>query len=517
MGEDITEGIGGMAVAIPIVVGIVALIVIAFAVAQRYRVTKPDEAIIVTGSGGKRGSDDGLPAAQKVVQGGGVFVMPFIQQAHSISLSSRQISTTINAISHNGIILRLQAVAIVKVGGRDEQIRAAAQRFLGQQEQINTFTEEVLAGSLRSIVGTMTVEQINSDRSAFASKVATESESSLGPQGLAIDTFQIQDISDDVDYLKNLGRPEEARVKQLASISEADAYRESERAKIAAEQDILDARRERDLREAEIKKETDAANAEAAASGPRSEARARQEVLDEEQKVAERQVRIRQQQLEAEVSREADAQRYREEQEAEARRYAQVAEAEAKAKRVELEAQADANRVRLNAEADANKVNLSATAEANRIKLAGEAEADNRRSIADAVEQEGRAEATATREKGLAEAEAMDKKAEAYRNYGDAAIVDTFIAALPKVVSAASEPMSNIKNMTVIDTEGASKLTSNVANNVSQGTSILGSLGFDVDGLLKSFMGDFGSSNDADDDSADTEDDENTVTGVTVE
>lgn len=512
--EDITQGLGGLGIAVPIIFIVVALIVIGFTVANRYKVAKPDEAIIITGSGGKRAEGDDLPAAQKVVQGGGVFVLPFIQQAHSISLASRQIGVTISAISNNGINLKLQAVAIVKVGGKDEQIRAAAQRFLGQQQEIDRFSEEVMAGSLRAIVGTMSVEEIISDRAAFATKVANESESSLDPQGLQIDTFQIQDIASSGQYLENMGKPEEARVKQAADISESNAHRESERARIAANQDILDSQRNLDLRAAAIKQETDAAKAEAQAAGPKAEARARQEVLDEEQKVAERQVKIRQQELEAEVNRQADADRYREEQAAEARRYARVAEAESQAKQVELEAQADAERVRLAANAEADRVNAYANAEANKVRLAGEAEATSRRSIAEAVAEEGRAEAEATREKGIAEAEAMQKKADAYRNYGDAAIVSNFIETLPEVVRAASEPMSNIKNMTVIDTEGASKLSQNVANNVSQGTSILGSLGFNVEGLLKSFTEGFGENDDA----GDTEGSENTtVPGETVE
>lgn len=509
--EDIASGIGGLGIALPIVFIVVTLIVIGFTIANRYKVAKPDEAIIITGSGGKRSKDDDLPAAQKVVQGGGVFVLPFVQQAHSISLASRQIGVTISAISNNGINLRLQAVAIVKVGGKDEQIRAAAQRFLGQQEEIDRFTEEVMAGSLRSIVGTMSVEDIISNRASFANKVAAESESSLDPQGLQIDTFQIQDIASSGQYLENMGKPEEARVKQAADISESNAHRESERARIAANQDILDSQRNLDLREAAIKQETDAAKADAAAAGPKAEARANQELLDEQQKVAERQVKIRQQELEAEVNRQADAERYKQEQEAEARRYARVAEAESKARQVELEAESDANRVKLAAEAEANKVNTYAAAEANKVRLAGEAEATSRRSIAEAVADEGRAEAEATREKGLAEAEAMQKKADAYRSYGDAAIVSNLIETLPEVVRAASEPMSNIKNMTVIDTEGASKLGKNVANNVSQGTGILGSMGFDVEGLLKSFTNGFNDSEE------DTKDDGNTVPGETVE
>ena len=205
-------------VALVAVVGLVILlVVVAVLIASRYKVAGPNEAFIVTGRKGKeiRNAETGVVSTdlsgQKVVMGGGIFVVPFVQRLHVLDLSSRRIMVQIRgAVSGQGVKLNLDGVALVKVGGNEDSIRAAAQRFLTQQREIETFTQETLAGSLRSIVGSLTVEQIIRDRAAFAQRVADESETSLTGQGLVLDTFQIQDITDDGTYLSDLGRPEAA-------------------------------------------------------------------------------------------------------------------------------------------------------------------------------------------------------------------------------------------------------------------------------------------------------------------
>ncbi len=300
-------------------VGLVALVVLVFLlIASRYKVAKPNEAFLITGRKGKevRNPETGLVSTdlsgQKVVMGGGVFVVPFIQRLHVLDLSSRRIMVTIrNAVSGQGIKLNVDGVAIVKVGGNEDSIRAAAQRFLTQQDEIETFTQETLAGSLRSIVGSLTVEQIIRDRAAFAQRVTDESESSLTGQGLVLDTFQIQDITDDGTYLSDLGRPESAKVGRMAAVAEAEARREAEQAQIAAEQEIAIANRQLVLKQAEIQAETDAARAQAAASGPLAQADRDQAVLLEQEKVAVAQAALKERQLDTEVRRPADAERYR--------------------------------------------------------------------------------------------------------------------------------------------------------------------------------------------------------------
>lgn len=233
------------------VIGIVVLLVLlGLVVITRYKVAGPSEAFIITGRRGKKSTDPvtGLTSidnsGQKVVVGGGVFVVPFVQQKFTLDLSSRHIPIAVRgAVTLRGVKSNLEGVAIVKVGGSEDAIRAAAQRFLQQQDGIVGFTQEVLSGALRAIVGRMSVEDIIRDRAAFAGQVAEEAEASLSGQGLILDAFQIQDITTEGSYLEDLGRPEAARAKQEADIAEAIAKRASEQARLKAAEEIAIAER----------------------------------------------------------------------------------------------------------------------------------------------------------------------------------------------------------------------------------------------------------------------------------
>jgi flotillin len=436
----------------PIVGVVVLLVLLVLLVTSRYKVAGPNQAFIVTGRKGKAvlnpetGQLTTDLSGQKVVLGGGVFVVPFIQKLATMDLSSRRISVQIRgAVSGQGIKLNLDGVAIVKVGGNADQIRLGAQRFLSQQADIETFTQEVLAGALRSIVGGLTVEQIIRDRAAFAQRVADESESSLTGQGLILDAFQIQDVTDDGTYLADLGRPEAARIQQAASIAEANARQAAEQARIAAEQEIAIAQRTLALKQAEIKAETDAAAAQAAASGPLAQAERDQSIFTEQEKVAVRQAALTERQLETQVRKPADAERYRVEQEANARRSAEIA--------------------------------------------AAEAEKARRTAIAEAVKIEGEAQAAATLAIGQAEAQAMDKRADAFAHYNDAAVLQMLIEVLPQIAKEVAAPISAIDNLTVLSTDGAGALPKQVVDNVAQTMQMLKTAtGVDLQSMLKSVV-----------------------------
>ncbi|GAB2795147.1 flotillin family protein [Streptomyces chlorus] len=443
------------------VVGVVVLLVLlALVVVTRYKVAGPSEAFIVTGRRGKKSTDPETGriftdnSGQKVVVGGGVFVVPFVQQKFTLELSSRHIPVAVRgAVTLRGVKANLEGVAIVKVGGTEDSIRAAAQRFLDQQDGIVGFTQEVLSGALRSIVGRMSVEDIIRDRAAFAGQVAEEAEASLSGQGLVLDAFQIQDITTEGSYLADLGRPEAARAKQEADIAEAVARRASEQARLKAEEEIAIAQRTYALKQAEIKAETDEAAARADAAGPLAEAARRQEVLQEQEKVAARQAALTDRELDTKVRKPADAARYQAEQEAEARRIASVKEAEAAAERA---------------------------------RLTGEGEKAHRAALADAVRLEGDAEAAAIAAKGSAEADAMHKKADAFERYGDAAVLQMLVEVLPQVVGRAAEPLAAVDKLTVISTDGAGQLTRTVTDNVVQGMELLNSAtGVDLAQLLQ--------------------------------
>ncbi|MER7558569.1 SPFH domain-containing protein [Nocardioides sp. NPDC126508] len=482
-----------MELLVPIAGLVVLLILLLLLVTSRYKVAGPNQAFIVTGRKGKAvlnpetGQLTTDLSGQKVVLGGGVFVVPFVQKLATMDLSSRRISVQIRgAVSGQGIKLNLDGVAIVKVGGNADQIRLAAQRFLSQQEEIEPFTQEVLAGALRSIVGGLTVEQIIRDRAAFAQRVADESESSLTGQGLILDTFQIQDVTDDGSYLANLGRPEAARITQAASIAEAEARRAAEQARIKAEEEIAIAQRALALKQAEIKAETDAAAANAAASGPLAQADRDQAILTEQEKVAVRQAALTERQLETQVRKPADAERYRVEQEAEGRRNSEIAAAEARKAATIAAAEADAEQARLTGEAE--KARRAALAEAEAIEGAkrGEAQKSLRLAGAEATRAEGEASAAATLAVGQAEAEAMDKRAAAFASYNDAAVLQMLIEVLPRVAKEVAAPISAIDNLTVLSTEGAGAIPKQVNDNVVQTLNMLKTTtGVDLGSLLR--------------------------------
>ncbi|MDF9816687.1 flotillin family protein [Streptomyces sp. SPB162] len=444
------------------VVGVVVLLVLlALVVITRYKVAGPSEAFIITGRRGKSSTNPETGristdnSGQKVVVGGGVFVVPFVQQKFTLDLSSRHIPIAVRgAVTLRGVKANLEGVAIVKVGGNEDAIRAAAQRFLQQQDGIVGFTQEVLSGALRAIVGRMSVEDIIRDRAAFAGQVAEEAEASLSGQGLVLDAFQIQDITTEGSYLEDLGRPEAARAKQEADIAEAIARQASEQARLKAAEEIAIAERTFYLKQAEIRAETEAAAAKANAAGPLADAARQQEVLAEQEKVAQRQAALTDRQLDTQVRKPADAARYQAEQEAEAHKIGLVKQAEA---------------------------------DAERSRLTGLGEQQHRAALAEAVRIEGEAEASAIAAKGSAEAAAMQKKADAFAQYGDAAMIQMLVEVLPQVVAKAAEPLSAIDKMTVISTDGASQLSRTVTNNVAQGLELLTSTtGVDLVELLRS-------------------------------
>jgi len=495
--------------------GVALLVLLFLAVVSRYKVGGPNEAFIVTGRKGRpvknpeTGEISTDMSGQRVVMGASIFVLPFVQRLQVMDLSSRRIPVGISgAVSAQGIKCDLEGVAIVKVGGNEDAIRAAAQRFLNQQEGITQFTQEVLAGSLRAIVGRLTVDEIIKDRAAFAAAVAEEAETSLTNQGLALDTFQLQDIQAEGDYLTDLGRPESARVQKEAAIAEARARQAAEQEQLLAQEAIAVSQRQLQLKQAEIQAEIDAAKARAAAAGPLAQAARDQEVLVEQEKVAERAAAVKDRELDTQVRKPADAARYRVEQEAQAARSAAIFESEAERARVIAEAEATAAQNRLagegerarraavaqaqQVEGEAERARRSALAEAEEIEgqRRGAAERARREAIAVAIQREGEAEAAAILARGEAEATARRRNAEAFREYGDAAVLELLTQVLPQVVRAAAEPLSGVDKLTILSADGAAALPRSVAGTVAQGLQLGSDLtGVDLQDLFRRLAG----------------------------
>ena len=300
-----------------------------------YHVPEPDEAMLISG---KKSGDDGAPFV--VVVGHGKWVMPFFRKVRYLSMALHEASIREVCVTTQGIQLNVRAVIAHKVGGDVASIVNAGQRFISEQEaEMNQLTGQVFSGHLRSIVGSMTVEQIIRERDTLARQVLEASKREMGSIGLVVDSFQIQSIDDmDSGYITALAAPNIAKVQREAAVERARADQEAAKAQQESLRNQADYERETSIKRAEIKSETDKANAEAAQAGPLAEARVNQEIIREQSVLAQAQADLREQQLISEVVKPAEA---------EARRTQILAEAEAKAVEISSEAAAKNNRIAL--------------------------------------------------------------------------------------------------------------------------------------------------------------------------
>ena len=465
-------------ITVSIVALVIALLAIVGFIANRIRRVPPNEALIIVGRGaGKQSTGE---TGQRVVVGGRVFVWPILQQGFPISLEQRQIGITVEGVDKNRIKIAIKASINFKVRGDEEGVRRAAQRFLSQQGTLTEIIKESLEGSLRSIVGDMTIEQIISDRKGLSDRVVDSTKTDLSEQGLQVDLLNISDISTPgSDYLANLGRAENARARQVAEVSEAEARRAAEFAVIEAAEQIAERQKALDLRKASIKADTDRANAEADASGQLARAEQDKLVAALQREALAEQARVTEEQLDIDVRKPAEAQAYAAVQKANAERDATNAATEADAfKRTTI---ATANKTAAIQDAEAS---------AEAVRRAGEAERDRQVALAAGIRAEGEARAAATEAEGRAEASATDAKAEALKKYGQAAIAQELISRLPEIVRAAAEPIGSVEHMTIISTDGASALTKSVASVLGEGQEVIKQLtGLDLRALISGVAG----------------------------
>ena len=156
-----------------------------------YRVPAPDEAMLISGGRARKGG-----APFKVVVGHGTFVAPFFRKARYLTLSMCESEVSETCVTRQGISLNVRSVIAFKVGNDDESIVNAGQRFLSDQDQMSTLTGRIFAGHLRSIIGSMTVEEIVTERQKLATEVLDGSKAEMAKIGLTVDSLQIQSIDD---------------------------------------------------------------------------------------------------------------------------------------------------------------------------------------------------------------------------------------------------------------------------------------------------------------------------------
>jgi flotillin len=382
----------------------------------------------------------------RVVRGGAALRVPVLEQVEYLSLNIISIPLKISrAYTTEGVPVTVEAVANVKISGDDASLRSAAERFLGMTtEQIKGVIFQTLEGHLRAILGTLTVEEINADRQAFAQKMTDEAALDLKKMGVNIDILTIQQISDEQGYLDALGKKRTAEVKRDAVIGEAHAQRDATIKSALAEQEgktkryeadiaIAQSLRDKESKQAEFNAAVEAKNAESAQSGPLATAIAKQRVTEQEIRieavkkqqevlVQEQEVARRERELQATVVKPAEAERQAAILRAEGEKQATIIRAEATAKELEYKGAGEAAKIEKIGRAEAAKVLAVGEAEAEVVKL-----------------------------KLLAEAEGLQRKAEAWKNFNEAAVINLVVDKMPELASAFATQLSAIDKINIID------------------------------------------------------------------
>ncbi len=298
-----------------------------------YKVPAPDEAMLISG-GRAKGN-----APFRVVTGHGAFILPVFRKARFLTLAMCEAEVAEKCVTQQGITLNVRSVIAFKVGNDNESIISAAQRFLSEQDQMAVLTGRIFAGHLRSIIGSMTVEQIIRERQKLATEVLDGSKEEMARIGLTVDALQIQSIDDDgLGYINAMSAPHNAAIQQQAQIAQAQANQKAAEAEQESQRNQAEFARQTAVVKAQYKAEVDTAQAQAAQAGPLAEAQSQREVLAMRTELAQRAAELRQQELVAEVVKPAEA---------EAERVRILAVADAEKMKIQAEAAASHNRVAL--------------------------------------------------------------------------------------------------------------------------------------------------------------------------
>ena len=439
----------------PVIITIIAVIAIIVLMCIGYVKAPPDMAYIISG----------LRKRAKVVIGKASIRIPFFERLDKLTLRLIPIDVkTSNAVpTADYININVDATVNVKVSNEPDKIALAAENFLNKNpEYIATVAREVLEGNVREIVGKMRLEEMVSDRQKFANLVKENAEPDLAAMGLDIISFNVQNFVDGNEVIENLGIDNIVKIKKAAAIAraeserdikvaQAEADKQSNDAKVAAETEIAKKQNELAIKKSELQMDADTkkAMADAAYQIQQEEQRKTIEITtanadiarqEREIELKQKEVAVKEQALEAEIKKQAEADKYAAQQKADAELYERQKDAEAK--KFEAERQAEARKAQ--AEAD---------------RYAKEQEAAGIRAV-------GEAEATAISAKGIAEAEAMEKKAEAYAKYNKAAVAEMLIKILPDIAASIAQPLSAIDKVTIIGGDGGGNGVEQMAGNV---------------------------------------------------
>lgn len=424
----------------------------------------------------------GIKKEPKVLIGRAGVKIPFFERKDELMLKQISIDIKTNGYipTKDFIGVDIDAVAKIRViterdinsdrGITKEMTHAAMKNFLNMGEEgIREALTDSLQGNMREIIGTQTLKELCQDRKTFGDEVQSKAQKDMNALGIWIESCNIQRIDDENNLINALGQDNMAQIQKDASIAKANADRDvavaqadaaklANDAKVAAETEIASKQTELAIRKAELKKEQDIKQAEADAAYEiqKEEQRKTIEITTANANIArqEREIELKrkeaevtEQSLDAEVKKKAEAEKFAAQQRADAELYQRQRKAEAE--QFETQRKAEADKFEKEQAAEAKKIQAEAEKEAQKRQAEGilavkQAEAEGIAAV-------GAAEAKAIEARGLAEAEAMEKKAEAMKKYGQAAMMEMIVQALPQMAEAIAKPLESIDKVTIID------------------------------------------------------------------
>ncbi len=453
-------------ITILIIVGIIVGIIALF-VAFGYLKAPPDTAYIISGLGKKR-----------ILIGKAGWRVPFFERVDRLSLSVMQVDVkTTEAVPTNEFInVSVDGVANIKISSDPELLKRAAEALLGKNRQeLVALVTQVLEGNMREIVGSVGLKEMVQDRQGVAKKITENVVPDMEKLGIEVVNFNIQNFKDAAGTIENMGIDNVEQIRKNAQIAKANAQRdiaiatskaqqESNAVKVEAEKKIAEQNAELAVQQADMKVRADTKKAEADAAYSIQQENQRKIIeiaktnadiarREKEAELAEKEIAIKERELDAEIKKQADAMKYRSEKEAEA-------------ELIKRQREADARQYEAIRAAEAKK------AEAEALRFAMEQEAEG------------------IRAKGLAEAEAIEKKAEAQKKMGEASVLEMYLTALPEVVKNAAIPLAKTDKIVMYGDGNSTKLVRDVmtsADQIMEG--VKQSTGIDITNLLAGFIG----------------------------
>ena len=461
------------------IIGVILFVVIIVVlIAIGYVKAPPDTAFIISGY-----------RKPRILIGKAGVRIPFLERLDKLSLKmfSVDVKTTDYVPNAEYINVKVDATVKIIIGQSEEMMTLASKFFLNEAEDmIIRRVQDTLEGNMREIVGQMRLEEMVTDRKAFGERVQENAIPDLEKMGLEMISFNVQSFADQNNVIEDLGIDNISQIKKGAAVAKAQAERdiaiaqalaakEANDAKVESEMEIAEKQTALSIRQAELKQQSDVKKAEADAAYSIQEQEQRKTIevtsananiakAEREAELKAREVEVKKQTLDAEIRAKADAERYRQEQEAQAELFKRQKEAEARRYEKEQEAYA------------AMKI-----AEAQKFTKEQEAEG---------IEAVGKAEAEAIRAKALAEAEGIDKKAEAMKKYGEAAVIEMVMGALPEIAKNVAAPLGKVDKITMYGEGNSAKLLADIINGTTQITEgISEGMGIDLKSLVAGAVG----------------------------